>query len=435
MCRIGPNMLITDDGEFIRKMNTVRSAYSKSEWYSALKLDGHYENVLSSTDHAEHLALRNKLVNGYSGTGNPGFESDIDTVVMDVVDLINAKYLSIGDDLRPFDHSLIMQYLTLDVVTSLSLGKAFGWVKEDKDIHEYIETMWGNFPILNFLMSYPPSMRFLSLPVIQRSMAPSMKDRTGLGKIKGVAFDIVSKRVAEKQAGEKEVRQGDMIDSFIKQGLSEAQIADNVLVQLLAGSDTTVSSLRASFVSIMSNPRIYKRLQAECDEVAKEIPFDRVISYQRAIRMPYLDACIKEALRYHPAATGPLPRTVPKGGDWYEGKFLPEGTVIGLARWNMSRKNKVYGIDCEVFRPERWLDSTPEQIAKMEKASELLFNVGRHRCLGERIALNELYKMTFEMMRRFEIANLDPLNPIKENINYGIWMQRGMFLRLEKRDV
>lgn len=119
-------MLITDDGDFIRKMNTVRSTYSKSEWYSALKLDGHYENILSSTDHAEHLALRNKLVNGYSGTGNPNFESDIDAVVMDVVKLIEAKYISSGDVLRPFDHSLVMQYLTLDVVTSLSLGEAFG---------------------------------------------------------------------------------------------------------------------------------------------------------------------------------------------------------------------------------------------------------------------------------------------------------------------
>lgn len=99
----------------------------------------------------------------------------------------------------------------------------------------------------------------------------------------------------------------------------------------------------------------------------------------------------------------------------------------------MSRKNKVYGPDCEVFRPERWLDSKPEDIAKMEKSSEMLFNVGRHRCLGEKIALFELYKMTFEMMRRFEIASLNPMNPIKESINYGIWMQRGMFLRVEKR--
>lgn len=427
-------MLVTDDEEFIRKTNHVRSPYTKSDWYRALKMDGHYENILSMTDNAEHLALRNKLVAGYSGTGNPNFEADIDTVVMDVVELIDAKYISSGDHVRPFDHGAVMQYLTLDVVTSLALGEPFGYVKQDEDVYEYIETMWINFPILHLLMSYPPFMRFLNLPAIQKMMVPSMKDRTGLGKVKRIAFDIVAKRFAEKQSGEKGGRQ-DMMDTFIKQGLSESEIADNVLCQLLAGSDTTVSTLRASFVQIMSNPRVYARLQAECDEVAKEIPFDQVIPYQRAIRMPYLDACIKESLRYHPAATGVLPRVVPKGGDWYEGKFLPEGTIIGIARWNMSRKNTVYGIDCHVFRPERWLESSPEQVAKMEKSSELLFNVGKHRCLGERIALFELYKMTFEMMRRFDLANLDPLKPIQENINYGIWMQKGMWLRVEKRNV
>lgn len=436
MCRIGPNMLLCDDEEFLRKMNAVRTTYTKSGWYAALKLDGHYDNVLSLLDNNEHMALRNKLLNGYWGTGNPNFEADIDAVILDVINLINSKYISQGDDLRPFDHAQIMQYLTLDVITSLSLGKAFGWVKEDRDVHEYIATMWVNFPIVHFLTTYPPATRFLSLPLMQKMMAPSMKDRVGLGKIKAVAFDAVSKRIAEKKAGtrEKDAR-NDMMDSFIEKGLTESQIADNLLVQLLAGSDTTVSSLRHIFVQITGNPRIYNRLQAECRQVAKEVPANGIISYQQATQMPYLAACIKEVLRYYPPATGIFPRMVPKGGDYFEGKFLPEGTVIGMNRWNMSRKNKVYGVDCEVFRPERWLDSNREQIAKMEKSCELTFNVGRHRCLGEKIALMELYKMTFELMRRFEIANLDPLRPIKENINYGIWMQRRMLLRIEKRDV
>ena len=46
----------------------------------------------------------------------------------------------------------------------------------------------------------------------------------------------------------------------------------------------------------------------------------------------------------------------------------------------------------------------------------------------------ELYKMTFEMMRRFNVASMNPLKPIDESINYGIWMQRGMWLRIEERD-
>ena len=70
----------------------------------------------------------------------------------------------------------------------------------------------------------------------------------------------------------------------------------------------------------------------------------------------------------------------------------------------------------------------------MERSQELLFMTGRHRCLGERIAKMELYKMTFEMRRRFNVASMNPLKPIDESINYGIWMQRGMWLRIQERD-
>lgn len=425
-------MLVTDDEDFIRKMNAVRSEYSKSEWYKALKMDGTHDNILSETDHAGHINLRNKFANGYAGTNNPNFESDMNAVIWEVINLIDRKYVSSGANLKPMDFSAVMQYFTLDVVTSLSLGKAFGYVAEDRDIYDYVQTMWENMPVMTFMLAYPPVVRLLNLPAIQKNLVPSVRDRTGLGKIKGVAFDIVKQRFAEKQSGN--YGSVDMMDSFIKNGLTESQIADNVLVQLLAGSDTTVSVLRATFVYLTSNPHVYHRLQTECDEVAKSVPLDEIISYQRATEMPYLSACLKEILRYYPVATGLLPRTVPKGGDYYNGKFLPPGTVIGWALWNMSRKNKVYGDDCEVFRPERWLEASPEQLARMERSCELLFMAGRHRCLGERIAKMELYKMTFEMMRRFDFASLNPLKPIDRSINYGIWLQRGMWMRVEKRD-
>ena len=329
MVRAGTNYLLTDDEEFVRRMNSVRSEYHKGDWYKALKMDGNFDNVISETGHAQHMALRNKLVNGYAGTGNPTFEKDIDNIMWDVVNLIQRKYISRGNDIKPFDHSAVMQYLTLDVITALALGEPFGYVSQDKDIYDYISTMWTNFPVMNFMLAYPPIVKLMSHPMIQKAMVPSMKDKTGLGKIKGVAWDIVHERFQQKQA--EKATKHDMMDSFIKNGLNEQQIADNMLVQLLAGSDTTVSILRSSFVHIISNARIHARLQAECDEASRTIPYSEIISYQQAAQLPYLDACIKESLRYHPAATGFLPRVVPKGGDYYSGKYLPPGTVIGLA--------------------------------------------------------------------------------------------------------
>jgi cytochrome P450 len=44
-----------------------------------------------------------------------------------------------------------------------------------------------------------------------------------------------------------------------------------------------------------------------------------------ALRMPYLQAVIKEALRMHPATGLPLGRVVPKGGSVIAGKYFAEG--------------------------------------------------------------------------------------------------------------
>ena len=41
--------------------------------------------------------------------------------------------------------------------------------------------------------------------------------------------------------------------------------------------------------------------------------------------MPYLQACIKEGLRMHPATGLPLARVVPAGGATIAGTFFPEG--------------------------------------------------------------------------------------------------------------
>ena len=66
--------------------------------------------------------------------------------------------------------------VTLDAITLLSLGKSFGYVTQDKDIFEYVQTMFDNFPVMNFMTGYPPLVRLINHPAIQRFLVPSMKD-------------------------------------------------------------------------------------------------------------------------------------------------------------------------------------------------------------------------------------------------------------------
>ena len=72
-----------------------------------------------------------------------------------------------------------------------------------------------------------------------------------------------------------------------------------------------------------------------------------------------------EALRIHPSTGLILERRTPKGGVMLHGKFIPEGTVIGVNCWVVNRDKSIFGQDADTFRPERWIDSDPADITKM----------------------------------------------------------------------
>lgn len=113
--------------------------------------------------------------------------------------------------------------------------------------------------------------------------------------------------------------------------------------------------------------------------------------------MPYLQAVIKEGLRIFPPVTGLMSKEVPPGGDMLNGKFIPPGTKIGYCAWGIFRNVKTWGADSGVFRPERWLEGSPENIREKELALELVFAHGRWQCLGKNVALIELNKVFVEV--------------------------------------
>jgi hypothetical protein len=105
---------------------------------------------------------------------------------MDVVHLIKRKYLSVGSNVKPLDWAELAQYFTLDVITYLSLGEAFGFVSEDTDQYTYVKSMEENFPIMNVFSAVPLLSAIARIPTVQANLIPSPKEKTGLGKVKAL---------------------------------------------------------------------------------------------------------------------------------------------------------------------------------------------------------------------------------------------------------
>jgi len=76
------------------------------------------------------------------------------------------------------------QYLTIDVISSLAFGKAFGDLEKDEDVHKYIEMLDEAGPNIILLTVLPFVRRLLQLPLM-RNLVPNSEDQVGFGKVMG----------------------------------------------------------------------------------------------------------------------------------------------------------------------------------------------------------------------------------------------------------
>ncbi len=77
---------------------------------------------------------------------------------------------------------------------------------------------------------------------------------------------------------------------------------------------------------------------------------------------------MKEALRIHPGVAFPLERCVPPAGADLGGYKLPGGTNVSANPAVIHVDKDIFGNDADRFRPERWLEASPEQLKAMDRS-------------------------------------------------------------------
>ena len=125
------------------------------------------------------------LANQYSGKENLHLEESIDNRILDLIKLIETKYISDSSHIRPVNFARTAQFLTLDVITDVAFGEPFGDLVADEDRHEYIDTIGRLIRVLRWFIPYPGLTDLMAIPWIGRRMLPSAGDDIGVGKVMG----------------------------------------------------------------------------------------------------------------------------------------------------------------------------------------------------------------------------------------------------------
>jgi len=194
----------------------------------------------------------------------------------------------------------------------------------------------------------------------------------------------------------------DMLASFIAHGLTQDEAEAEVMIAIVAGTDSAASLMRSTILFVLSHPRVLARLRAEVASTVPTLRLDEVVPDAKARGMVYLQAVVKEGMRIYPPGAGALMmRDVGRGGDVHKGVVLPAGTSVGVNVWSMMRRKDVFGEDADVFRPERWLEAGDKlKRERMEGVVELTFGYGQWGCLGRNIAVMEVGKVLVEVSAR-----------------------------------
>lgn len=214
----------------------------------------------------------------------------------------------------------------------------------------------------------------------------------------------------------------DLISYFLadaarnKTTLSDVYLRDLVANFIIAGRDTTAVTLSWMFYELEKNPRVLTKIRAELDKVLgpatgedADAKFDisRIPSFESVQNLKYLHAVVSETLRLHPAVpmelvsstenvTLPVPDNAPAGT---KPVHVKAGSFIGLSIYSMGRNPAIWGPDCNVFKPERFVEKpNPSQYEFVS------FKAGPRICLGKRVAYLEAKTVAAVLLRRYDFA-------------------------------
>ncbi|KAI2832772.1 hypothetical protein CBS12448_6822 [Aspergillus niger] len=431
LVRIGPNEIMTDDPDIIRSMSSTRSTFTRGEWYIAGRFNPHYDILFTVLGNDAHKKARSRVFEGYSGreTGI-AVEHGMDRQVTRLIDLIRQKYAVPGQDAPLLNIVDISSYFTMDVITELAFGQEFGYLQAEEDRYGFFHEVHSLWPQMSTVADVPWIRRIVFSKPFLKLLGPRTTDSHGFGALMRVAHEHVQQKFSTLDNSK-----GDMMESFIRHGLTQEECEAEGLFTIIAGTESTAGTIRSILIHILSSPVVYSKLKNEIHDAVQKGPISSPISNKEVRDLPYLQAVIQESIRMRPPLLGLFPKVVPAGGVEYHGQFIPGGTHICMNTSSLLHSKSLFGNDPSVFRPERFMEASEDTCSERRKNLELAFGHGQNQCLGKTIAIMELSKVTFEMFRNFDFQTVSPWRVNHQVQSYGVFLESNMKFRVSQSEM
>ncbi|KAL0120083.1 hypothetical protein PUN28_008041 [Cardiocondyla obscurior] len=203
----------------------------------------------------------------------------------------------------------------------------------------------------------------------------------------------------------------DLLIAASREGLmTDLDIAEEVDTFMFEGHDTTAMGLCFTLALLAEHKDIQDRVRNEIDAAVQKN--GEKFSMKLLQDLPYLERCIKEALRLYPSVFV-ISRIL---GDnvKLQSYFVPAGTMIILNIY-LAHRSSDFWPNPEVFDPDRFL---PDRIRNRHPYSYIPFSAGPRNCIGQRFAMLEMKAIIAPVIHNFYVEPIDYLKNIEMNLDF-----------------
>ncbi|CAK7202868.1 hypothetical protein SEUCBS139899_005595 [Sporothrix eucalyptigena] len=295
----------------------------------------------------------------------------------------------------PADFELAIERYSVSTTSIIGWGRRIN-SKNDHVAQQALKMMEAvNFVVPGvFLMEAIPAM--LHLPAWLYSLPSAM--RMGSAVIARYFYMLTEESVRTKKGRESYSRY--ILEEQKKMGLTDLEVAGLMGNLIGGGVDTTSSTMLSCILAMACFPEVQCKAQAEMDAVVgreRSPIWDDVDN-----RLPYLNALVKEVLRWRTVTVlAGIPHANTQPVD-YQGYHFPAHTNFTGNMWAIHRHPRDFP-DPDKFRPERFMDGHPDQRPYPNTKGSNPFGWGRRQCSGQPVAEQGLRYSLGRMIWAFNI--------------------------------
>ncbi|KAF8549589.1 cytochrome P450 [Imleria badia] len=262
-----------------------------------------------------------------------------------------------------------------------------------------IAVMLGAFPWLLYLPSWFPGMSFKKEMATAREYSKQYLERPFEYALQKAVISSVAPSMVHDALQEMEEKGTSPEQSWMDDLKGASGTA------FLAGAETSTAALMTFFLMMVVHQEVQQKVQAEIDSVVGK---DRLPTMDDRPSLPFLDAVLREMLRYSPILPLSLPHAAVED-DVYEGFHIPKGAILISNLWSvaMAHDESKYP-NPHAFIPERFLND--DGSLKPNGIEHIAYGFGRRMCVGRHFADTSVWSVMAKVLAAFKI-----LRPLDEN--------------------